>query len=262
MKRLLLYAAIIGSLPVLAGGGKTAVDMRKLNNSSFKRGEVLKYRVHYGAINAGEAIISIDESNKQIGGRNTLHAVGKGYSLGAFDWFFKVRDSYESYIDEEALVPWLFIRRVDEGGFKINQNQIYDHEAGRVNSDGKMMNVPKYVQDMLSAFFYARTFDFSKAKVGDIYTVPTFVDNEVWELKMKYIGSETIKSDLGKLNCIKFRPVVQKGRVFKKEEDLTVWISNDVNHIPVRAEAEILVGSVKLDLMSVKGTMKPLNIVK
>jgi hypothetical protein len=165
-------------------------------------------------------------------------------------------------MDEEALMPWIFIRRVDEGGFKISQNQTYDHNVGRVNSNGKMVTVPKYIQDMVSSFYFARTLDFSKAKEGDIFSVETFIDDSVWTMKLKFKGRETIKTDLGKVKCLKFCPVVQKGRVFKKEEDMLLYVSDDVNHVPVRAEASLLVGSVKLDITSATGLMAPMNIVK
>ncbi|MDQ3112084.1 MAG: DUF3108 domain-containing protein [Bacteroidota bacterium] len=260
MKRILIFLSYLSLVP-LAGTAQTA-EYRKVTNTAFKRGEELTYRIHYGAVNAGVAIMSVDNANKLIAGRPTLHVIGTGTSKGAFDWVFKIRDRYESYVDEEALMPWLFIRRVDEGGYKINQNQTYDHTMGKVNSNGKSLTVPKYIQDMLSAFYYARTIDFSKAKKGDTYAVQTFVDDEVWDLKIKFLGKEIVKSDVGKINCLKFCPVVQKGRVFKKEEDLTLWISDDANHVPVRAQGEILVGSVKMDLIKTSGLMTTLNIAK
>ena len=175
--------------------------------------------------------------------------------------FFKVRDRYESYIDKEALVPMAFIRKVNEGGYKINQNYVYNHYKKQVISEGKAFDVPKDIndiQDMLSAFYYARCIDFSNAKAGNIYTVNSFVDEEVFPLKIKYIGKETISTSLGKFKCIKFRPVIQKGRIFKDEEDLNVWISDDANRIPIRAQANILVGSVKMDLMDYKGLANPI----
>ena len=203
-------------------------------------------------------MIEVKDENKVLNGRNTYHVVGSGYSKGAFDWFFKVRDRYESYIDEQALVPWIFIRRCDEGGYKINQNQAFDHYKKTVNSDGKILEVPVNIQDMLSAFYYARNMDFSTAKPGDIFSFKSFVDNEVYDTKIKYIGKETIKSDVGKIRCLKFRPVVQKGRIFKHEEDLNVWISDDKNKIPIRAQANILVGSIKMDIISHTNLANPL----
>jgi hypothetical protein len=230
-------------------------------NNAFKKGEVLTYRLHYGAIDAGVATLEVTQEEREFGGRPTFHVVGIGKSTGAFDWFFKVRDRYESYIDQEALVPMAFIRKVDEGGYKINQNYVYNHYKKQVISEGKAYDVPKEIhdiQDMISAFYYARCIDFTNAKTGNIYTVNSFVDNEIFPLKIKYIGKETITTSLGKFKCIKFRPVIQKGRIFKDEEDLNVWISDDANRIPIRAQADILVGSVKMDLKDFKGLANPI----
>jgi hypothetical protein len=256
MKRIFLASAFFAAISLHADPDPV---YRVVTNTAFKRGEELKYRVHYGAMNAGVATFTVDNTNKLINGRSTYHVVATGNTIGAFEWFYKVRDRYESYIDEQAMMPWIFIRRVDEGGFKINQNQTYDHNLGRVNSNGKFMTVPKYIQDMISSFYYARTLDFTNAKVGDVYSVPTFIDDSVWTMKLKFKGRETIKTDLGRVKCLKFAPVVQVGRVFKKEEDLSLWISDDANHVPMRAQGSILVGSIKMDIISTTNLMVPLN---
>jgi hypothetical protein len=234
-------------------------------NSAFKKGEILTYRLHYGAIDAGTATLEVTQEEREFGGRPTYHVIGLGKSTGAFDWFFKVRDRYESYIDQEALIPMAFIRRVDEGGYKINQNYVYNHYKKQVISEGKAYEVPKDIndiQDMISSFYYARCIDFSNAKAGNIYTINSFVDGEIFPLKIKFIGKETISTSLGKFKCIKFRPVLQKGRIFKDEEDLNVWISDDANRIPIRAQANILVGSVKMDLQDYKGLANPIAKVE
>ena len=237
-------------------------DLRVQKNEAFKRGEKLTYRMHYGFINAGEVLMQVMDENKLIGGRGTFHVVGTGYTNSSFDVFFKVRDRYESYIDEEAIVPWLFIRRVQEGGYKLSQNQVFNHFKKTVDSDGKIFDVPENVQEMTSAFYYARTIDFTNAKEGDVFEFSCFVDNEVWPLKIKFKGREIIKSDIGKIHCIKFCPVVQKGRIFKKEEDMMAWISDDQNKIPVRAQAQVLVGSIKMDLTTYSGLASPLALVE
>lgn len=238
------------------------VTLRKVDNKAFRRGEKLTYRIHYGFIDAAQATLEITEENRKIAERNTLHVVGLGVSKGTFDVFFKVRDRYETYIDEESILPWVFIRRVDEGGYKMEQNQVYNHYKKQVDSDGKIFTTPDGIQDMLSAFYYARTMDYSNAKKGDIFTVTSFVDNEIWDLKIKFLGKETVKTDLGRIKCLKFCPVVQKGRIFKKEEDLSIWISDDANHVPVRGQCDILFGSLKMDLIKVKGLGQELPVEK
>jgi hypothetical protein len=246
-------------IPALFDQAPNFAQMREHKNEAFQKGEVLKFRLHYGIIDAGTATLEVKNEEKKFGDRSAYHIVGTGETKGAFDWFFKVRDRYETYIDEKAIAPWVFIRRVDEGGYKINQNYVFNHYKKSVNADGKNFEIPQYAQDMLSSFYYARCLDFSNAKPGQIFSMESFMDNEVYPVKIRYIGREIITTSLGTFRCIKFRPVVQTGRVFKKEEDLNVWITDDKNHIPVRAQAEILVGSIKMDLLEYKNLANPLS---
>lgn len=218
-------------------------------NTAFKEGEVLSYRLHYGVMDAGVAILEVKPAVLEVSGRKVYHVVGNGYSKGTFDWFFKVRDRYETFIDKDAMVPWMFVRRVDEGGYKFSQDYTFNHYAKKVDvGGGEKYDVPAGVQDMLSSFYAARNLDFTNAKEGQVYTINSFVDKELWPMNIRYIGKETIETEIGKFKCLKFRPIVQKGRIFKNEEDMNVWITDDKNHIPLRAQAKILIGSIKLDI--------------
>lgn len=222
-------------------------------NNAFKAGEILSYRLHYGIIDAGVAVLEVKPEIMTVSGRSVYHIVGNGYSKGTFDWFFKVRDRYETFIDKDALLPWMFVRRVNEGGYIINQDYKFNHYTNKVDvGNGEKVDIPPGTQDMISAFYAARNLDFSSAKEGDVFTVNSIVDKELWPLKMRYVGKETIACDIGTFKCIKFRPIVQKGRIFKHEEDLNVWITDDKNHVPIRAEAKLLIGSVRLDITGTK----------
>ncbi|MDZ4823513.1 MAG: DUF3108 domain-containing protein [Flavobacteriales bacterium] len=239
------------------------LSLRTHVNSAFKVGEVVNYRLHYGLINAGVATLSVQDGKEKIKGRDVFHVVGEGRSIGSFDWFFKVRDKYESYIDKEGIFSHRFIRNCDEGGYKIFQDYTFDAERrGMTNHKKESYMTPDFVQDMISSYFYARTLDFSKAKAGDIFTIYSILDDEVYPLKMKYKGKETIKVDAGKFNCLKFVPVMSTGRVFKKEEDLMVWVTDDANHLPILAKAKIAVGSVKMEMVSYTGLANPINKIE
>jgi hypothetical protein len=235
-------------LPVIEKS-KTNVDLPEIPNKAFKRGEVLSYRMHYGFIDAGIATLTVTDEEKEFAGRKTFHVVGLGSSKGTFDFFFKVRDRYETYIDEKALVPWIFVRRVSEGGYTINQDYIFNHYTNKVSVAGDAVyDIQPNMQDMLSAFYYARNMDLRNAKEGDVFTLSCFMDKEIYPLKIKFIGREDVQINIGKFRCLKFRPIVQKGRVFKHEEDLNVWLTDDDNHIPIKGQADVLVGSIKLEL--------------
>jgi hypothetical protein len=238
-------------------------EMRTLKHNAFKPGEVLEWVVHYGFIDAGIARIELRDEGKTIAGRKVYHVIGTGETKGAFDWFYKVRDRYETYIDAEGVFPWLFVRRVDEGGYLINQDYKFFQYKNQVdNGAGKTFETPDYVQDMISAVYFARTWDMKNAKPGDIFSVKSFVDNEIHDAKVRYIGTETISIRGGKYNCLKFNPIVQQGRIFKKESDMIVYITNDDNKIPILVEAKILVGSVKMELIKHEGLANPIAKVK
>jgi len=266
MKRIILLLLV--SLSFLSAKNQPV----KTEDLAFKRGEVLKYRVHYGMVDAGEAIIEVNEKKEKFNNKNVFHVIGHGRSLGAFNFFFKVRDRYDSFIDEETLLPQLFIRNVDEGGFIINQNYVFNHQKNTVkakrtgtakdkNIDGSY-DIPTETQDILSAFYYARNIDLSKYKFDEIITINTFFDEETFPLQMKIIGKETVKTRAGKIRCLKVRPIIQKGRVFKSEEDLTLWVSDDKNRIPVMLEAKVLVGSIKMTLKEYSGLAHQLALDK
>ena len=264
MKKLILLAFLLlginsESYNALYITSEENLVFRKISNSSFTVGEKLTYRLHYGIIDAGEAILEVKESKIKAKGRELYRVVGTGRSISAFDWFFKVRDRYESYIDKQSIMPWYFIRRVNEGGFIINQDYTLHQDLQIVDDGEHKIEVPLNIKDMLSAYYYARTLDFENAQKGDIFEFSTIVDGEIFPLKIKFLGRDKIKIRKGKFNALKFCPVIQTGRVFKKEEDLTVWISDDKNKIPLCAKAKILFGSVKFEVVDYEGLLNPIS---
>ncbi|MDG1477391.1 MAG: DUF3108 domain-containing protein [Vicingaceae bacterium] len=232
--------------------------IRNINHNAFKAGEQLEYRLHYGIINAGTAKLEVRPMSQKIGGREVYHIVGSGKTKGAFDWVFKVRDTYETFLDVDGVFPWMFKRDVNEGGYKINQKYTFAQTKNKVdNGEGKSFETPHGVQDMLSAFYYARSIDYSKAKVGEVFTIWSFVDDELWPLKIRFLGKDKIKVGGDKYRALKFCPVVQEGRLFENEEDVAVWISDDNNKIPLLAQGKVLIGSVKMELSKAKGLANP-----
>jgi len=236
---------------------------RTINHNAFKNGEKLEYRLHYGVINAGTAQLEVKLLDKKFAGRTVYHIVGSGKTKGAFDWIFKVRDNYETYLDVDGVFPWLFVRNTDEEGYKINQTYKFSPLKNKVdNGEGKKFETPNGIQDMLSSFYYARSIDYSKAKIGEAFTIWSFVDDEIWPLKIRYMGKDEIKVSGKKYKAMKFHPVVQEGRLFEHEEDVTVWISDDENKIPLLAQGKVLVGSIKMELINAVGLANPPALIK
>lgn len=247
---LLLIAALL-QFSFVADEGN--FEFRKQDNSAFTYGEVLKYRIHYGIINAATAELSIDKTPVMVNDRATFHMTAKGKTNSSFDWMYRVREHFESYIDTGAVAPLKYFKSVRENKYKDVDFVIYDHPNEYIYGKKKNIEMPMYAQDIVSAAYYARTLDFSNAYVGKTFPIDIYLDQTIYKLKFKYLGTETIKSDVGKVNCIKLRPQLVVDRVFKDEDDMTVWVTNDKNKIPVRVQTDIWVGSLKIDLTSYSG---------
>jgi hypothetical protein len=227
--------------------------LRTTKNEAFTHGEELRYRVHYGWINAAAITIKVDNKPTVINGRDTYKISAYGKTFRSFDWAFKVRDNFVSYVDKKSIAPLKYYKNVQEDNYKDEDLVYYDHEKKWLKGSQKSMEMPAYLQDVISGLFYARTIDFANATEGQSFPINIYLDQEIYDLKFKYVGKETIKTDLGKIECYKLRPQLVVDRVFKDENDMTIWISADDNKIPVRVEAKIYVGSVKIDITKANG---------
>ena len=187
------------------------------------------------------------------------HIVGTGVTNSSYDWIFKVRDRYETYIDTATLKPYKFIRNVQEGNYKKYENITFNHTANTALSTDGVYKVPNCVQDIISAIYYARNINFDDYKSGDKIPFSMFMDNEVYNMYIRYLGKETIKTRYGKFRAIKFKPLLVKGNMFEGGEKMVVYVSDDENKIPVRIESPLVVGSVKVDMMSYKNLRYPLT---
>ena len=257
MKKLLILLLILPGTVSLSAGD----DFCGLRNSAFQDGESVSYNVFYSVIglyvNAGTANFSVGA--EKMSNRPVYHVVGTGTSNSNYDWIFKVRDRYESFIDTATLQPLKFIRQVDEGGYKINENVTFNKDVNMAITTKGVVKVPACVQDVLSSIYYARNIDFGKYQTDDKIPFTMVLDNEVYNLYIKYLGREVIKTRYGTFNAIKFRPLLVKGTIFSGGEKMTVWVTDDANHIPLRIESPIVVGSIKVDMMGYKNLRYPLT---
>ena len=235
--------------------------------SAFDVGEWFKFEMSYsGFLKAGEATLIVKESSHND--KETFHVVGKGWTTGAIKWFFKVEDRYESYFDRETLIPYKFVRNIDEGGHTKDLEIEFDQLNNKAYVNNKKQNKKSVVdtkpniQDMVSTFYYLRNkLDVTNLKIGDEVMVDMFFDSENYGFKLKYLGEETINTEFGKVESLKFRPYVMAGRVFKEEESLTLWVSKDKNKVPLRIKADLAVGSLRADLEAFRGLKHPFKIV-
>jgi hypothetical protein len=263
-KRMLLQVFMIVFLLLTSVQSLSAQPLRKHPNQAFGDKEHLTYRVYYnsmftGNVTAGEATISVKETKQQMFDRPVWHIVGEGKSKGAFNWFYKVRDRFESYVDKEALVPYLFVRRTREGNYRKDDDVYFFHNQKLAVSRTARKPVPENVQDFVSALFFMRTLSLSDFRADSSYHLDFFLDDSVYVSKILYRGTEEITTSLGKLRCHKFAPMMATGEVFANAYPIVVWVTDDKNHLPVLAEAKVIVGSVKMELIEYKNLRNPIT---
>lgn len=227
-------------------------------NIPFQAGESCTYRIHYGLITAAYGTLSVEtapENPKQF------FFKGIGKTIDFFNYIFEVDDKYISYAEKETLLPKHFIRHINEGGYTMDQEYFFHHQKEEVVSKGKSYKILEKTQDMLSAFYYFRSIlVYHDVKKDPIIKVNIFLDEEMYPMRVKYLRNEWVDTKWGKINCLVFVPQLQIGRIFKEEEEMRIWISDDENKIMVKVETDILIGSIKADLVEYKGLKRSLSI--
>jgi len=235
--------------------------------STFQPGEWLKFRMHYGLLNASYATLHVKSNT--IDGVPVYHVVGKGETTGLASIFFKVDDTYESYFGMEDMKPYRFVRKINEGGYTKDYVINFDHKkdtavlTDKKNKKTYFFDLQDSIQDLLSAFYYLRNnYDPKDLVEGEAVNLKMLYDDDgIFDFKLKYMGTEVLKTKFGKVECYKFRPLVQSGRIFKEKESLSLWVSADDNRIPIRIQADLAVGSIKVDLEAYNGLKNQFKII-
>jgi hypothetical protein len=243
--------------------GKQSGDIIKIDtlrhvlNNAFRRSEYCTFDVNYGFITAGEAVLKV--SDTLYNQRKCYHVAFELNSKPFFDAFYKVRDRYVTLIDAEGMFPWRFEQHIREGGYKRDFVAEFDQVTHQVSTTDKKIDIPPYVQDIMSAFYFTRTIDFTNFRAGDKIHLQNFYKDSTYELDVKFKGRETIEVDAGKFRCIIVEPLVKEGGLFKNEGRILVWLTDDERHLPVKVAAKIIIGSVEAELTGFRGIFGSLN---
>jgi hypothetical protein len=233
-----------------------------IQNNAFKHGETVTYKLYYNWnfvwVSAGEVTFNVKELD------NTYHLSAYGETYKSYEWFYKVRDRYDTYVDKETLLPKTSIRDILEGKytlydkttFKQGTNKAYSLR-GKTRSTAELKSYPVdgCMHDILSMIYYTRNMDLTGLNPGTKIPVKIFMDEETWPLKLTYRGVEKdmkIKG-LGRFDAIQLSPEVISGEIFEEGTEMNIWVSNDANRIPLLIESPLSVGSVKAVLKDYKG---------
>ncbi len=257
----------------LLGIGLRAQEYALSAEPPFNPGEEIEFKASVGFIKAAEAQLKTSEIIYQINDRPTYRMDIKAKTTGIFDLISSVRDNWGSYFDTAQFVPQRFYRYIKEGRFRKNEILYFDHNkdsvvVAKLDKKTKRLEsktghaITKNVQDMVSGYYYLRAIDFSKLNIGDVISIDTFFDDKLKPFKVKFMGREVIKTKLGHIKALVLVPLMEKDSLFVEDNTLKVWISDDLNKIPLKVKAKIYVGYLEIDVKKVKNLRHQLAVTE
>ena len=241
------------------------------SNHAFGDREEATYMANYkwGLISTdvGEATLRVNRIVNANKPYYFVEVIAKTYKF--YDKVFKVRDTYTSRFSVKTFKPEYFHRNIFEGGYSKRSTLVFDWNKNVLKSTNQrksnpavetIMPLPSCTFDILSLLYYSRNLDFTFVKPGDVFPMTFALDEDIYNLKYRYIGKETVSVDkVGNFRCLKFAIEVVAGEVFKGDEEILLWVTDDRNHLPVKAESPIIVGKVRITLMKTSNNKHPLT---
>lgn len=233
--------------------------MRYQPNEAFGFGERLEYDVGYKFISAGTAVFQVDKEPQLVNGRPCFKVTFGVASHKSLEFIYKVRDSYVTFIDVDGMFPWRFEQHIRENKYSKDFVATFDQENHKAMTTEGKFDIPPFVHDIVSAFYYMRTIDLSHARKGDEFKLNNFFDREVHSLVVKVLGRQRIEVDAGTFDCVVIEPKIAKGSPFGFDGRLVMWMSNDDRKIPIKVSTQIPIGSIDAELRNYRGTRGPIN---
>lgn len=258
-RAILLIITLIFSAWTVKSGSQVSM------NQTFKEGEFVKLKIHYGFINAGYATLEVAPNLVQINGRPCYHLKGRGFTNSVFDKVYRVRDSYVSYFDQKKHYSHLFQRTIEEGSFRSYSETHFDHDHNIARYYGrdkkeKVFPIQAGIQDVISAYYNARmSYDAKQLQVGDKLSLRNFIDRKTVDLEAIVLKKETIKVEGRKFKTLKLKLTVEESGMITDGAKLTLWVSDDENKIPVRFKSSLVIGSLKADLVEWDNLSNPFD---
>lgn len=263
------YLALILCLIALQWGG--AQELPQLTDQMVNPGELLTYKVTYGFFTVGEAKIETSPKVYQIGEAPCYKVDIVGRTTGALGLVARVDDKWGAYLHTKTLLPVKSYRIVRENNYKRDEMAFFDHRSQQVRyhrydykaerfQDPKYLSFEHTVRDLIGGYYYLRHVDYSQLQAGDTIKILGFFEDEFYNFDILYKGKELLKTQFGKVPSIKLVPVMPNNEVFDGENSITLWISDDQNRIPLKAEANMFIGKAGCEIIAHQNLKEPLLI--
>jgi len=228
-----------------AAEGDTIAPLRVLSNTAFRPGERLVFSVEYGPVKAGQASMEVT-GIEEVDGRRCYHLLSVARTNDLFSNFFKVEDRIDSFMDVEGLFSWRFEKHLREGDYRSDMEVTYDQIGHKAVMNKDTMDVPPFVQDILSSLYFGRIQDLT---VGKSVFIENHSGRKVYSLEAKVIEKERIKVPAGVFKCVVVEPILQAVGIFQHSGRLRVWLTDDERKMPVLMTGKMVIGSVAAKLV-------------
>lgn len=257
---------------ILWGFGYEATQSRsrEVKYKDFRRGETYEYICHYGLINAGKAIVKMDNILHTVEKKTCYKVDVEGKTVGLFALGMKVNDLWRSFIDTSEIIPHKAYRNIVENSYKLEETSYFSHQSKTVRvvaQEGQKKKdhtfpIADFTQDIISGYYYLRTLDFQNIKEGTIITMPAFFENKSYDFKIRYLGLKKASTKFGKVLCYEMAPIMPDNQMFSGENSIRFWVSADANRVPIKVKASMFIGAIEVDLVKYSGTKEPIKKTK
>ena len=260
MRRGMIIIIVLFTLGLSAFSYRSQDDYRSFDYVNVIPGERMHYRVHYGLINAAEGLMEVDREIHYQNGRPCFKVDVFGKTVGLFNMMYNVNDIWGSYIDTSAIIPHRSYRYIEEGRYRKYEIVDFDHfekKARVVNlhketrKPEKMeaFDIPKYCQDVVSGYYFFRTFNYDTIPENSIIEVDGFIEDTTYHMKIRFLGRDKLKTKLGEFDALVISPIMPKNKLFRGENSIKGWFSDDMYKIPLKIRANMFIGAIEVDIM-------------
>ncbi len=267
---LLIFILILSSAFI---NGEKDRQTKLVSQHTFAKGEQLEFKVHFGIFNVGKATMEVNQQIYKINNKPSYKVDISGWTTGAVSWVSKVDDNWGAYIDSSNLLPHISWRNIKEGRYRKNELVNFDHQNNIIetkvidNQTGKFkdpvtFDAPENIRDLIGGYLFVRHIDFSHLKEKDTIKLNAFFEDTIYNFNILYQGKEKVKTKAGHFNAIKLVPVMPDNKMFAGENSVTLWLSDDKNRIPIKAEANMFIGKAGCELIGYNGLKEPPNLYK
>lgn len=212
------------------------------------KGERLVFQLSWFGIPVGKAVVGASDGGYLRGKKMYgISAVTKSNEF--IDAFYPVRDRISSLISAETLASYKFVVHQEEGDYRSDKEIIFDYDKRKAtftkNGETSTYDIPAFVSDSLSAYYYFRT---KELAVGKPVTIDVFDDKQLWQVEVQVLRKERISTPAGTFDTILTKPLLKFEGIFQRKGDVYIWITDDSRKMPVRMKSKIAIGSINAEL--------------